>query len=130
MYALQMENLATGNEYGPTKAGEDLERHKEIAREMFSMLNEEWEIRVKDEKGTNVHVIGACQERGCCAVVEFEPLHDPKGYCAGCFEIFCEEHLTDQCGCGDDGSGRGVVDLDDFYCHDCHKGRHEPPEVD
>lgn len=64
-----------------------------------------------------------------CGVSFDASVYEP-GECAGCGDTFCPEHITDQCGCGDDGSGRGVVDLDDFYCHDCHKGRHEPPEVD
>lgn len=47
--------------------------------------------------------------------------------CSSCGQLFCEYHLSDQCGCKDDGSGQYVVDLPDYYCQDCHMAYHADP---
>lgn len=54
----------------------------------------------------------------------------PLGMCEGCEEPFHADDLSDQCGCGDDGSGQYVEDLNQFLCEGCHEAFHEPLEVD
>ena len=38
--------------------------------------------------------------------------------------MFCEDHISDQCGCRDDGSGQYVTDLGAMLCDECHQNLH------
>lgn len=48
--------------------------------------------------------------------------------CPRCEELYLSEDLSDQCGCGDDGSGCYVTDLPEAMCDNCHEALHEGPD--
>lgn len=116
-----------------------LDHWKQLADQIIEYLPEQFAVYVRNEDCERVWVVGRCMHNHmrysdrsgeCGKQVAFEPLRDAEGFCQGCFEIFCEEHIWDTDAHGDDGSGQYVTDLDDFYCESCIEGRHEPPEID
>lgn len=123
----------TGEDLGPNMDVYDLNTAKELCEIMVERGPDFVAVSVKQYGEEVCWIASACQHRGCKTIAAFNPEQRATGQagtCASCEEIFCGDHLSDQCGCSDDGSGQYVVDLDDEYCDDCHMGQHEPLEVD
>lgn len=70
-----------------------------------------------------------CCESGCEAFAD-SLYHSYDPLCDGCGEPFCEDHLFEYDGWGDDGSGQHVTKLAAPLCAGCVESAREPLEVD